>query len=236
MRIITAFFDRKGKYGRLLRVFLRSARAVMPGVEVQVVKTKAPGQTGDKKRDHHLDTLAGFLAKAYAALDVTVPTVVCDADLLFLRSVESAFDEEFDVAITRRDARCPFNSGVFFVRPTEAARRFVEDWIAESVRVFDGWPGNDAEVHEQAGIDQAALARVLKVTEANVLMLPCVVWNACQGDWANVTDETRVVHVKSGLRQAVVGSYRRAKRRRLSPPIERLVQVWRTYERKGDSG
>lgn len=76
------------------------------------------------------------------------PYIVCDPDLLFLKTVGALFHDDFDIALTARaNRRMPFNSGIFFVnnRHPDAAFRFWDlqvraieaDFMADA-----GWYGD----------------------------------------------------------------------------------------------
>ncbi|WP_149737717.1 hypothetical protein [Rhizobium sp. RU20A] len=74
------------------------------------------------------------------------PFLVCDPDLLFFKPISDLFEDDFDIAFTRRSGsrRMPFNSGIFFVnnRKPEAAARFWSmqvDAIEQAFMADAGW-------------------------------------------------------------------------------------------------
>ena len=81
--------------------------------------------------------------------------VVCDPDILLVRAgIEQAFDDSFDIAITRRsDRRMPYNSGVVFVNnlSPDCGQRFYrlqDKIIAEIFRKEAGWFGDQLVLTE----------------------------------------------------------------------------------------
>lgn len=214
MRLLAAVSDPSGHYARLRRVFERSALAAMPRVEIEVLELPAM-----PSRQHAMAEC--FLAAAERAIERAEPVAVCDLDLLFLRSIEPAWNEPFDVAVTVRDSPMRYNTGLWFYRPAGAA--FVRRWCGWVRRMLAG--ERAAEVKRYGGIDQAALAAAVAEGGAAVLDLPCRVWNATQSEWAEVNEETRVVHVKSALRRACLGLEVTRDQK-----IAGLVEAWRRWE------
>lgn len=227
MNLLAAYLDRTGHFARLRRVFEASAREVMPGVRIEVAELTASGsppRLRARARGNRRDDInRAFLTTAAMAWRSPDPVAVCDMDLMFLRPIEDVWERPFDVAVTRREWKSPWNTGLWFMRPTEAARTFVAEWAALA-RYFA--LHEPAEVERHSGIDQAALARALdRNTQACVLELPCRHWNSTQSEWAQIDDETRVVHVKSALRRACFGS---------EPPppgLQWAVDLWHRHER-----
>jgi hypothetical protein len=138
--------------------------------------------------------------------------VFLDADCLVLRDLGAVFDGEadWDVAITVwGDARNRLNAGVVFARPTEGARGFFEDWVAENERLFADTARLDEWQSKQPGMNQPALRQMMERGEhrGNAIELPCAVYNACEPtQWQAVGAETHVLHVKGSLRRQMIGN------------------------------
>jgi hypothetical protein len=62
--------------------------------------------------------------------------------------------------------------------------------------------------------------------KAKILKLPCQIWNACQTEWDHVNKKTRVIHIKSKLRDWALKH--KTPREHLKS-IKRLGTVWRDY-------
>jgi hypothetical protein len=216
MRIVAALSDPRGHYARLRAVFERSARATMPGIQIEVLSV--PPQA---TRQHAM--AACFLAAAERAIEIGEAVAVCDVDLMFLREIESGFELDFDVAVTVRETAMRYNTGLWLYRPAGAA--FVRTWCLWTRAILGAPTSFRAELDRYGGIDQAALARAgAGGVVTRILELPCRIWNATQSEWPEVTAETRVIHVKSALRRAVLGLERPA------PSLAPLVARFRAWE------
>ena len=223
MKIVAVYFDRKNKYRNLLNVFLKSAAAKMPDVGIDLIKVCAP-QVISRKHD----MAHAFNIAAEKAISSKGPVAVCDIDLLFLHSIESAFKLDFDVAVTVR-RKYKYNTGLWFMKPTNNARDFVAQWIKHTKYLMENHEieKNKNYIDKYAGIDQASLAMAIKKNKkAKVLELQCSEWNSCQGEWPEYNNETKVLHVKSALRGI-------AMRKRTLVPEEKylipLAKIWRSY-------
>lgn len=221
MKIVAAYFDRKNKYKILLEVFKKSIKAIMPKVEVNILKTEEPKNISRKN-----DMAHAFNVAAKQAINSGCNVAVCDIDLLFIKSIEPAFKLDFDVAVTVR-SKYKYNTGLWFMKPTAAAIKFVRLWIKCTKYLMLNAELESEIIEKYAGIDQASLAMAIKTNHnAKILELPCTEWNSCQGEWKDFNNDTRVLHIKSALRGVAV------KRKQ---PIEGqeyiipLAEMWRAY-------
>jgi hypothetical protein len=196
MKIMTVFFARKKKYNNLLTVFKKSMRASMPDIKFKLLKIRKPTNI-----DHKRDTAYSFLAAAYFAQDHKKGVLaVADCDLMFLKSIEDIEKEDFDIAVTVRN-KMKYNTGLWFMRPTEKAKKFIARWIINTKILMDNFCKYEDFCSQHGGIDQASLAMTIESNkDIKILELPCLEWNATQSEWRNVNEETRVIHIKSGLR------------------------------------
>lgn len=195
VKIIAVYYDPSGVYADLLRVFRRSAERAMPAAQLDLINIPEPPY-----QDRVRKIAACFIASAEAAMASTEPVCVADIDLMFYRSIADVFDRPFDIAITVRDG-IPYNTGLWFARPTESARLFLREWIENTRLIVDNQQEFREYVRFHGGIDQASLAMTLAENEtARVIQLPCVEWNNCQDEWIRFSELTRVVHIKSRLR------------------------------------
>ncbi len=227
MKIISAYFHRHDNYAKLLNVFMRSAERTMPGVKVEVVNIEVPMKkySGERKFDHHMDTYFGFMAKTERALREEGPVCVSDNDIIFLQSVEDVFRNDFDIAVTTREHKCHLNTGVFFSRGTPAAKMFIERWLEHTREIATQF--DEDRISRHAGIDQAALFQTLEDDlPVKVIFLPCIIWNAEQTCWKHLTPETRVVHIKSGLRDIVFGKKKMNRKLYYLKPILEEIQKY----------
>lgn len=223
MKIIATYFDRKNKYRRLLKVFLATAAEHMPDVEVDLIKVRPPRKISRKHDMAHAFNLA-----AERAIQGGKDAAICDIDLMFMQSIEPAFDLDFDVAVTVRE-KYHYNTGLWFYRPTDKANIFIKAWIDNTVLMMQHPEQEEIKfmIDKYAGIDQASLARTIaEKKRINVLELQCTVWNSCQGEWKHINKNTKVIHVKSGLRRIAVDC------KKMKVGEEYLIphaEKWRSY-------
>lgn len=221
MKIIAAYFDRKRKYVKLLDVFLKSAADKMPNVEVDLIRRKAPRRISRKHDMAHAFNLA-----AEKAIESNQNIAGCDIDLLFIHSVEPVFKKDFDIAVTVRE-KYKYNTGLWFMKPTDKARDFVNQWIDNTNYLMLNSEEEREIIAEYAGIDQASLAMTINQNKtAKTLELQCTEWNSCQGEWKDFNRNTKVLHIKSALRGIAM------KKRIVKPGeeyIEELAKKWRAY-------
>lgn len=244
MRVMTVQFDyssSKLSYERLLRAFVQSVEEAMPGTVVDVVQLRPP--LHNPKRGNTV----GFTSNTYKLRywvdyveKLKEPAMICDCDMLMLDSVESVFNEDFDVAYTVRDklnsSKLNHNNGVMFVKSTEGARRFFHEWERVNRQMYIDKLFHMAWRKKYTGMNQAAFGYLLHNPVPNVKLkpLPCSMWNACDETWKHVFDVgSKVVHVKSHLRGIVLsGMQLQNMAERLRP----LVKYWRECEERSTLG
>jgi hypothetical protein len=227
--ILTVCYDRDGRYQRLLNVFERSARAVMPNVGIEVLDEDGSEQNKPKAHAHKLNTAVAFIDAANWAVASGLRVAVCDVDLMFLRSIDSVWKREFDVAVTVRSGGARYNTGIWFMRPNKRARAFVEEWARITKVLSDTYPDRAEEIGKDGGIDQHGLRLAIKGNAgARIVELPCHEWNATQSEWDKINRITRVVHIKSMLRRAVLGDVEEGMV--VTPYVAKLAKIWKRWE------
>ena len=152
--------------------------------------------------------------------------LLIDADTMITGSLDDAWDRSFDLAYTTAADRLPLNAGVVFVNVSDRSRGFLEQWAAVN-RSFLG----DANAlrpwrNRYAGINQAALGFMLERAGhgCQVERLDGVIWNCEDSNWRRFDpDVTRIVHVKSDLRRAILRGHSR-------PALANIVTAWHAVE------
>jgi len=210
MKIIYPYFQNSATdYARLRNVFEKSARRHMPDAELVCVELESAQFLEDK---HDLTTRA-FLAKTEKILstEYEYEFIVCDCDLLFANSILYPFakmraQQKYVAVTVREDFKYPYNTGIFFVERSYESKRVLDLWARNTKIIAANRYTATAKkaIKEQGGIDQAALEVTHQAHSKEILTLPCRVYNACQGDWKYTTDDTKVYHIKSGLRKIVL--------------------------------
>ena len=231
MRIICVQFDfeERGEiYAPLLEVFRRSCAAHMPDVTFEAIRVPPPKIKEGVTRGFSTNT-AKLAIWAKAVAESQEPLLLSDCDMLCLRDLRDVWDKDFDIAYTvRSGCRLPFNSGVVFVKATDAARKFVAEWRDVNDRMFSNSTLHSPYRTKYSGMNQAAFGYLLErrtVPHAKIIALPCKEWNCCNEDWEKVDlKTTRLVHFKGSLRAAALqpGSV---------PPsaVATLVKEWKRY-------
>ncbi len=235
MTIVTVQFDYKGQtmYERLTDVFKKSVDRVMPDVNFVEINLPCPGPK--VKKVHSLLSNTLKLREWKKWMDTTdEETVFMDCDMLMLQSIESAFEQDFDVAYTvRTSAKMPMNGGVIFLKPSDGARRFMTAWLDVNERMYKDRVFHAPYRQKYAGMNQAAFGYLLENPLENVTMeqLPCSVWNSCSEDWRWIDSVTKNVHVKSYLRKLVLGI---GVSRKPANAYSKIIEIWRRIESGGD--
>lgn len=226
MRLITAFFGSKD-YHRMLDVMCSSVKKHMPGQTTEIITVPEPPAPDDK----HKLTYFGFIPAAIEALASLEDIAVADLDLMFRGDIRNVFSYDFDIAVTVRDHHMKYNTGLWFARPTYQAKEFIKQWIDNTHRIYKNYTID--VVHRWGGIDQQALAETIEqMPTVNVLQLPCHIWNAEQTCWKQINEETKVIHIKSGLRPLCLdttGAQIPIKHKHL----RKIIEEWQTYENTG---
>lgn len=206
----------------MLNVWKKSLKKSMPGQKYEIVRIEKPVNI-----DHKRDTAFAFLAACEYALKSKECLAICDSDLLFLQNISEVEKMDFDIAVTTR-SKMKYNTGVWFFKPTKAARAFLKDWIKFTKRILENFTRNEDFCWKHGGIDQASLyLTIRKNKKAKVLELPCDVYNATQSEWNTIKMwKVKIIHIKSKLRQAVFNKIE-------IPPehknMHKLIAKWREF-------
>lgn len=217
--LVTGIFNREDRnYDQLLTVWERSAQEVMPGVPRKIIRLDPPVDTGREDDITYADATV-----MQWVLDNGEDCIVTDADIMFCGNMMDVFKKEFDIAVTTREYKSPYNSGVWYYRNTPGGRAFVESWISQTWRM---WANEEKRAKpKHGGLDQASLAKAIKKTKSKVIEIPCSLYNAEQSCWGKLSPNVRAVHIKSKLRQVCFGE------QGLDVPdrVHQIAEQWRSY-------
>lgn len=215
----------------MARVLEASARQHCPAWHIDVAAMPhAPIEGGTGVSGHIANThkLGAWRSIVDAAPD-GARLALLDADMWVRRPLDAVWDAPFDVAYTVRSGwPVPFNLGAMFVRVSPAVRAFVADWAEENRRIFTGGDSTRPWRQRYGGVNQASFATLLeqgRLAALRVHALPCREWNCEDSSWATFDpDVTRVVHLKSGLRDMAFGQ------RPVAPELRPLIREWREID------
>jgi hypothetical protein len=242
MRLVSVLFQepelrQRGGYGRLARALVNSAVANSPATPLDLLRIDLEldrlGKLWTRGHDPERDSLLANTRKLEAwasvvgAADDGAVIGLFDCDLLILGDLSEVELLDFDVAYTARPPSAPYpiNGGVVFVRVSEGVREFMEAWRAGNEALLRHPAAHEPLRQRYGGMNQAALGPLLERTELHLLALPCRIWNCEDWTWPEFSERTKVLHVKSALRQAVFGQ------RRLDATLSPLVAEWRKHDR-----
>jgi len=210
-RLVTVYFEpgEDGRYDlmRLARVYKASAES--KGAELECVQIATPGK-------HHrirwvIENTAKLEKWREIVHETKVPVILTDADMLYMHDPSDAFLHPFDVAFTRKRSvnHLPINGGVFFARPTDGARRFMDMWCDENRKMVENPTHHHIWRSVYGGINQSAMGRMIQEFDTQgivIASLPCEIYNAVEGFWDSaINRKARLIHAKGILRELCLG-------------------------------
>jgi len=219
---------------RLSSAFESSVKANATHGELEMIYASPPPVVPGIARTYANNTYKLRLW-AEAVYRSPLPVVLMDTDTLVLRDLRRAFREEFDVAYTTRPGELPINAGVVFVNQTDAARQFMADWQAVNDQLLVDVHQLVSAISEHAGINQAALLRLLATRDhiASVKPLACSEWNSCDQTWEQLDENTAVLHVKGLLRHVALGGGLDLLAHGVPDNLDDLLSIWNQYDPQG---
>ena len=232
MKILAISFDYGGKgdmYEKLATVLAYSINRNCPTAEFTLMKVPPPKRQKDNhtfdSNNYKLRLWLDFLEKA------NDDVILMDCDMLVLHDLAVAFAEPFDVGLCKRNREnLPWNGGVVFVRNTAPAHQFMRDWLEADNFLFATERKEPSKLHQHyrnkyGGMNQSSLGYLLteKKTAAKIKPFPCKIWNATIEFWSTIDAHTMILHVKSGLKKAVLAGQR--------GPWVKACETWLAYAR-----
>lgn len=240
-RLVACYFntrhDAADQWSRMAAVLSSTARAHCPTWEVVVNRiTPSPAKAAGGSIAYEANTQKlDYWAAAVAGAPDGIEMLLMDVDTFVVRPLDDIFDgTHFDFAYTERETGAslfPLNAGVILVRVSERVRAFMELWRSENRKMLTDPLYHRPWNRKYAGINQAALGKVLESRAAAdlgvaVARLPCAEWNCEDSAWTQFDPaRTRIVHLKSALRLAVFAM------NPTPPHLRPLVTLWRELER-----
>ena len=162
-----------------------------------------------------------------------VPCACLDIDCLVLQDLSPIFENTFDLGMTVRDDKQWLNAGVIYYQPSDQARRDMIAWAELSRdssrdKKIESWYRQETG---QSATNEASFAYGLKhkVFQGRVKKFQCREWNCEQHYWEDMDENTKVLHVKSGLRGHVFnvkGKYPHFRPERARMAIARVEEYY----------
>jgi len=231
MIIVTTVFKYKDKpsdYKRLYQVFMASCAKHMPGVTVKTLKLDVPPAKDNRKPGIWTNT-AKLRAQVNYIKTLKDDVVLADCDMLCLKPFDDVFKKyDFDIGITTKPpgvkSSCRINGGIIFIRNSAQARAWMQELLKINDRMYKDQAFHNEWRKKYYGMNQSALGYMLEraKTKARVKEFRTTIWNAVDCDWTNVTDKTRLVHIKGKLRACI-------DKGKSSSKLSRLIAAWNDY-------
>lgn len=232
-----------GEFQVLADALEESVRRNFPAADLQMWRCPPPPLDGLPAACAHNAEKLRLWERAF--LNTQNETILIDADTLVMDDLSSAFDQSYDVAYTERPdgSRHRLNGGVVFLRPTDRARDFMRRWVERDDALVASRPVAGRASHSYGGVNQASLCELLDSggSYAETVALPCGVWNSVDETWASFGEHTKVLHIKSALRRAAIGTdgggdefwnalkSMDPKHEAKEEALGRLASIWRSY-------
>ena len=227
MRVVTVGYGEP--FETLLSVMRHSLRKTNPTARLDVVPV-GPHVMPSGYPEHAESNVNKMRAWVHAVVSAKdgEKLLLADCDLMFLGEINSAFDQDFDVAYTVRPGKLALNAGALFVRANAKSRAFVRRWYMEATWILQQDPQRiQQEVMRFGGVSQASLMHALEGplgATVGFASLPCSRWNSVDQTWADFDPATtRIIHVKGRLRRLVLGPTSPDQHEVLGP----LMRLWR---------
>ncbi len=202
------------RYVRNIELLFRSVNVFHPHSRLSLLTSASTDLTTLKmhylRLDSEIDPKALMLSRSLAQQymvhndDFNLPIVLIDSDILINGSLESVFEQDFDVALTwRKSVNMPINGGLLILnnRRTDVVRKFFDDFVAiyrEKYIDGAGWYGDQLALRDVCGVTYREMRdrKLIEVDGCKVLFLPC--------DHYNFTPEDSYTAVMNPISNAVV--------------------------------
>lgn len=215
-------------YREMADVWYKSAKANTTESDTVLCVESCPDKAAFRRVSNHVcgntHKLRLWIKECERAIDRQENLVLMDADTFICNEINSAFDEDFDIGLTFRKYKIPFNAGVVFFKPTDKAMKFMNAWYSENMRLLNRRTEFSVGIKKYGGVNQASLANVLRNPARQYKKFDCATWNCEQSSWNTFSDDTRVVHVKSELRSHIFGNVRHKR-----PEFDRMKMIYDSY-------
>jgi hypothetical protein len=235
MLVYTVYFKpSRGDFERLKKVFVYSLKKHSPGVKIYEHEVDYPPEDG--RRPSHTENIykLGFWNDLIQRKNDNEPVLLCDCDLLVTQDITDMIDHcESDISFTSREGYdWKYNAGVILVKPTDRAKRFFQRWYDVSLK-FDATDENYWRMilGKYKGATQSTLAHVIGSREYEDVIgeIPCQVWNLAETEFDQFDKNTRIVHIKSRLRDRILNGVEIITSDK-KEAIYKLSDLWHRYE------
>lgn len=267
MNITTVYFENDeapNDFVRILDVYEYSAKKHMPNSNVKIFKFDKPNRDyfssireSQWLHENEYMKFPNWYTSNLYKLDrwveilsqVKEDTIITDCDIFFTGDISSVFDQDFDIAYTKRTDhdklycnvyKKPINGGVFFFKPTQKSREFVKNWRDVNWRMALNSDFYYEWFEKYSGCNQTAFGYLLENDkETNIKDFPCAIYNGCAIDLIKYKEKglPKVVHIKRPIWQIAASDYHIDKLPDIPdhdsftiPEYRDIIQLWRELE------
>lgn len=222
-RLITIHFEekdpsRRGTYERMLQALNKSASINSPSTPLEIIRfsedwtsrASFTGTTPEAQQSFvdNTNKMRAWDEVVSQSVDGQV-LVIVDCDTVVLRDLSDAEtilgDEDIGFTFKRPGAGFPFNSGVILSKVNDRTRAFFSKWREINEEFLRDGVKHQKFRQSYGGINQASLGYMIQHQPIGGLLikkLACQEWNCEDSEWKNLDNNTRILHIKSGLRDA----------------------------------
>ena len=222
-------------FKRLKNVFIKSLQKHSPNIKLEEHLTEYPKKENFKTSSpSHFENIYKLNIWNEQVQKAKEPLILSDCDMIILKDISVLKDMDLkDITLTMRKeySKVNCNAGFIYVKPTEKAKEFFQEWTNLSIKEFD--PNRNPKwknlYRTYLGATQTTLGYLREEGkyEDYISEIPCHIWNATRLDWHLINDDTKIIHIKSYLRKHILKN----KKVELSPKLKEVVKIWQEYER-----
>jgi hypothetical protein len=229
MTIYTVCFEypNRSKYSTLLKVFEKSCQVNMPDAKFICKHIAAPENPTNRALNFKYNTVKLKLWTEFLEKTKEKHVILADCDMLALKDARYAFNNDFDIAYTKRTkiSRIPINGGIVFVKVNRRSIEFFKEWLRINVKMFKNPKFHQQYRRKYAGMNQSAFGYLLEKRKDIAKLKPFKTceFNAVDCDWPTLDGKTVFLHCKSKLRKMVLGEKKGQVR------YKKCIDIWHKY-------
>lgn len=234
MTFISIAFDyHDTQYVRMANVLEKSIKKNCPNANLDLKFYPPPDvpeyERANKRFGENSEKLSLWIEHMKDCKDQDI--VLIDCDMMVLDDISEIFNEDFDIAVTRRSGdreRIPYNGGVICVKKSHKVNLFFNEFLRINNKMY-----KDREFHEPwrakyAGMNQAAFGYMVENYDADltIMEIPCSIYNLCSEDWSRfwkLQPHPKIVHIKGSLRNVCLSESKSVK-------YGDIRNIWRKFE------
>lgn len=236
LKVAFTWFDSPDRYNfeKLKDVFIHSLLHHNNNIELIEIEKQYPNKIKDLPNAHFENIFKLGVWNDLIQKQET-PLIICDCDLLVVNNIENIVNiSTKDIIFTSRDKNNRFNGGFIYINPTPKAKEFFQEWYDISINSFDPKTNSmwKQYVSKYKGANQAVLGYLYENKKyADIIdEIPCHIWNCTDYEWEKFSPDTKIIHIKSELRDFVLNKNKTMRSHIKKDIVEHLAKKWFEYE------